>query len=67
MRSAHRYAIYYAPPEASDLARFAASWLGWDPASGESVPHLDAPPLSPEELARFPAFPRPHGLPEQCV
>ncbi len=62
MRSAHRYAIYYAPPAASSLARFAASWLGWDPASGESVPHPDAPPLSADDVARVTAFPRRYGF-----
>ena len=62
MRSAHRYAVFYAPPEASDLARFAAAWLGWNPASGEPVPHPHAPPLSVEEVARFTEFPRRYGF-----
>src|SRR5690625_3806511 len=31
-----RYAIYWAPPAGSDLARFGASWLGWDADLGEA-------------------------------
>lgn len=38
-----RYAIYYAPDDASDLARFGAAWLGWDNLAGAEVPHLDLP------------------------
>lgn len=38
-----RFAIYYLPPEGSDLARFGASWLGWDVDSGAAVPQPDMP------------------------
>jgi putative phosphonate metabolism protein len=33
-----RYAVYFAPPAGSGLARVAAAWLGIDPETGESVP-----------------------------
>ncbi len=62
MESAHRYAVYFAPPESSELARFAASWLGWDPAQARTLPHPDAPPLSAEDVARVTAFPRRYGF-----
>lgn len=44
-----RYAIYYAPPEGSPLARLGAAWLGYDAATGldvdfpHDVPNLPAP------------------------
>ncbi len=62
MRSAHRYAVYYAPPESDSLARFAASWLGWDPASGRPAAHPEAPPLGPEDVARVTETPRRYGF-----
>ncbi len=62
MRSAYRYAIYYAPAAASDLALFAAAWLGWDPASGTTVAHPDAPPLAPADVARVTRSPRRYGF-----
>lgn len=62
MYSADRYAVYYAPPEASALARFGAAWLGWDPAAGTSVAHPDAPPLSGAEITRVTEFPRRFGF-----
>lgn len=34
-----RYAVFYTPSQ-SDLARFGASWLGWDSATGQAVPHM---------------------------
>lgn len=38
-----RFAIYYLPPEGSDLARFGASWLGWDVHNGAAAPQPDMP------------------------
>lgn len=35
-----RFAVYYLPPE-GELARFGASWLGWDVASGRPVDQPD--------------------------
>ncbi|MGF1552460.1 MAG: DUF1045 domain-containing protein [Paracoccaceae bacterium] len=43
----HRYAVFWAPPAGSPLARFGADWLGWDPAAGrrtrEPDPRVAAP------------------------
>ena len=62
MRSAHRYAVYYAPPEASSLARLSAAWLGWDPVAGLPLSHPEAPPLSAGDVARVTATPRRYGF-----
>ena len=32
-----RYAIFWAPPAGSGLARFGAAWLGWDAETGRDV------------------------------
>jgi hypothetical protein len=32
-----RFAVYYAPPEDSELARVGAEWLGYDPARGVEI------------------------------
>lgn len=45
-----RYAIYWAPESGTPLARFGASWFGWDPERRREVPRveLDLPsPLAP--------------------
>ncbi len=34
-----RYAVFYAPPAGSDLARFGASWLGWDAETASTPAH----------------------------
>ena len=62
MHAADRYAVYYAPPEASPLAEFANAWLGWEPAEGRTVAHPDAPPLTGEEVARVTETPRRYGF-----
>src|SRR5690625_811558 len=54
----HRHAIYWAPPAGSDLARFGASWLGWDADAGESLPESAAPCAS----ASITAEPRRYGF-----
>ena len=53
-----RYAVYYAPPEGSDLSRFGAGWLGWDAGSGEPAAH----PESPLDVATITATPRKYGF-----
>ncbi|WP_137700051.1 DUF1045 domain-containing protein [Marimonas lutisalis] len=55
-----RYAIYYAP-EPGPLARFGAAWLGWDAASGHSVPHPALADL-PVQVEKLTARPRKYGL-----
>lgn len=53
-----RYGVYYAPKSGSDLARFGASWLGWDAEAGEEVAHPDAP----VDVAAITATPRKYGF-----
>lgn len=55
-----RLAVYYAPRPGA-FASCAASWLGWDPASGRSPQPPDMPglPASPAELT---AEPRRYGF-----
>lgn len=56
-----RYAIYAAPAPGSDLARFGASWLGWDAEAGTSVAHPDVPGL-PRPVAAITEQPRRYGF-----
>ena len=37
-----RYAVYFAPPP-RDFSRLAAGWLGWDPATGQTLPRPTLP------------------------
>ncbi|MEL6997052.1 MAG: DUF1045 domain-containing protein [Pseudomonadota bacterium] len=53
-----RYAVYYAPPADSDLARFGASWLGWDANSARTLAH----PECGVDVARVTATPRKYGF-----
>ena len=53
-----RFAVYYAPPESSDLSRFGASWLGWDAASGQPVSH----PVCPVDVETVTRTPRKYGF-----
>lgn len=51
-----RHAIYFAPPQGSELARFGAAWLGWDPAAGAVVarsPNALLPDAMVAEPARY--------------
>ena len=56
-----RYAIYWAPPKGSDLARFGAEWLGWDAEAGTHPPRSDPPGL-PIPAAEITAAPRRYGF-----
>lgn len=53
-----RYAVYFAPPEGSTLARFGAGWLGWDAALGQAAPH----PQCGLDVASITATPRKYGF-----
>lgn len=55
-----RYAIYFTP-EPGPLAEFGAAWLGWDPATGRAVPHLEVSALS-DMVSRITETPRRYGL-----
>jgi putative phosphonate metabolism protein len=52
-----RYAIYWAPRGGGSLARFGASWLGRDAATGTAVPQPDLP-----GIAEITAEPRRYGF-----
>ena len=65
MATFRRYALFWAPPRGSALARFGASWLGWDPEAGEFVPHtVPHPewPRLPAPVAEITATPRRYGF-----
>ncbi len=57
-----RYAIFYAPPAGSPLARLGARWLGRDGDSGarEQQPRVSF--LEPDRLAALTAAPRRYGF-----
>jgi putative phosphonate metabolism protein len=57
-----RYAIYYAPDERSDLWRFAASWLGRDPVSGEAAQRPAVDGLDADFVAEATASPHHYGF-----
>ncbi|MGE0714066.1 MAG: DUF1045 domain-containing protein [Alphaproteobacteria bacterium] len=57
-----RYAIYWAPPPTSPLARFAAAWLGRDPEGGspDARPAIDG--LTESELSELTSEPARYGF-----
>lgn len=57
-----RFAIFFAPPADHPVAMFAASWLGRDARTGETLAQPRLPGLSPERLAAITAFPRHYGF-----
>lgn len=57
----NRYAIYYTAPQGA-LADFGASWLGWDIATGQEVPHPKLPGLSRSEISEVTQTPRKYGF-----
>jgi putative phosphonate metabolism protein len=61
MTSFRRFALFWAPPRGSALARFGASWLGWDAEAGAFAPHPDVPRL-PASVAEITATPRRYGF-----
>lgn len=56
-----RYAVYWAPPAGSALARFGAEWLGWDAAAGVPRAHPGIPGL-PASAAALTETPRRYGF-----
>ena len=54
-----RYAIYYAPPAGSALARFGAAWLGWDAEAEAEIPH---PSMDGLDVRALTATPRKYGF-----
>lgn len=57
-----RYALYFAPPEDSALARAGSFWLGRDAASGVRLEQPACPGLTPERLAQLTAAARRYGF-----
>jgi putative phosphonate metabolism protein len=56
-----RYAVFWAPPCDSALARFGAGWLGWDAERGKAVAHRKLRGLA-APLAELTATPRRYGF-----
>ncbi|MGF1659042.1 MAG: DUF1045 domain-containing protein [Rubrimonas sp.] len=56
-----RYAVFYAPPQGSALARIGAEWLGADPETGDGVAAPEPPGL-PAPRARLTREARRYGL-----
>ena len=57
-----RYAVYYAPPQGSGLARFGASWLGWDNLAGTCVARPDLPDAPCIDLEKITENPQKYGF-----
>jgi putative phosphonate metabolism protein len=57
-----RYAIYFAAEAGSPLARFGAEWLGYDVASGATVPQPVLAEIGAERLRESTAEPRRYGF-----
>jgi putative phosphonate metabolism protein len=57
-----RYAIYFAPAPGSPLARFGAEWLGYDVASGKTMPQPALATIDAERLRTITAEPRRYGF-----
>ncbi|HVH78255.1 MAG TPA: DUF1045 domain-containing protein [Stellaceae bacterium] len=57
-----RYAVYFAPDPASALAQFGAAWLGYDVATGATVPQPAVEGIAPERLGAITAEPRRYGF-----
>jgi putative phosphonate metabolism protein len=57
-----RYAVYFAPEPASDLAQFGAAWLGYDVATGKVVAPPVAAGIDPARQHAITAEPRRYGF-----
>lgn len=57
-----RYAVYFAPPPACPLGRFAAEWLGRDPFTDTVLPRGSWPGLDPARHEAITASPRRYGF-----
>jgi putative phosphonate metabolism protein len=57
-----RYAVYFAPDPASDLARFGAAWLGYEVATGEPIAQPTVAGIASERLHAITAEPRRYGF-----
>lgn len=57
-----RYALYYCPPEGSDLYRFGCRWLGRDALTGNPLEQPALADISPERLAEVTHDARHYGF-----
>jgi len=57
-----RHAVYFIPEPSSPLARFGASWLGRDCATGEMLPLRPVPGLAGEHVAEITESARGYGF-----
>lgn len=57
-----RYAIYWAPPEGTTLAKLGAAWLGRDASTGQSLKRFAIKGFDDDALADITAEPRRYGL-----
>ncbi len=57
-----RFAVYYAPPSATPLARFGASWLGRDPETGGDEELLPVEGISRKLHRHIVGVPRGYGF-----
>jgi putative phosphonate metabolism protein len=57
-----RYAVYFAPPADSPLARFGAAWLGRDADTGARPVPPSVPGVDPDFAERITAEPRRYGF-----
>jgi putative phosphonate metabolism protein len=57
-----RYALYWAPPEGSDLARLGGAWLGLGEGSNASAPPPPIPGFNASRIHVLTAEPRRYGL-----
>lgn len=61
VRNWRRYAVYVVPETGSDLAKWGAAWLGWDPDAGEARGHPVIAGL-PRLAGELTAEPRRYGF-----
>lgn len=57
-----RYALYFAPPEDSELWKFGSGWLGYDAATGQVCTPPDIPGWPQDTLQHITAEPRRYGF-----
>ncbi len=57
-----RYALYFAPPDGSDLATFGQRWLGRDAVTGEPLVQPTVPGLTTGRVHALTAFSRRYGF-----
>lgn len=57
-----RYAVYYVPPNDSELAAFGRQWLGMDIETGNPVPQTVVDGIEPERLHQLTESPRLYGF-----